>query len=95
MAELEDNISWLQTRIQDTRALLMEITTTPRTLSQEITHGDHIRRLNVLELDRHTDPLNTWAAHGNDIDATEFKNLKTLILNIEHETSAAYSNICL
>ena len=61
MAELEVNISWLHTRIQDTRALLMEITTTPRTLSQEITHGDHIRRLNVLELDRNTDPLDTRA----------------------------------
>ena len=70
MAELEDNISWLHTRIQDTRALLMEITTTPRTLSQEITHGDHIGRLNVLKLDRNTDPRNTRAVNGNDIDAS-------------------------
>ena len=58
----------------------MDIKTTPRTLSQEITHGDQIRILNVLELDRHTDPQDTWAAYGYDIDAMEFKNLKTLIL---------------
>ena len=55
----------------------MEITTTPRTLYQEITHGEYIKRLNVLELDRNTDPLDTRAVHRNDIDAVEFKNLKT------------------
>ena len=76
MAELEDNISWLQTRIQDTKALLMEITTTPRTLSQEITHGDHIRRLNVLELDRNTDPLDTRAAHGLTLTPQSSKTSK-------------------
>ena len=95
MAKLEDNISWLQTRIHDTRALLMEITTTPRTLSQEITHGEYIKRLNVLELDRNTDPLDTRAVHGNDIDAVEFKNLRTFILNIEHErpqTTTTYAH---
>ena len=61
MAELEDNISWLRTRIHDTRILQTEITTTPRTLSQEIAHGEYIKRLNVLQLDRSTDPLDTRA----------------------------------
>ena len=71
----------------------MEITT-PKTPSQEIAHGEYIRRLNVLELDGNTDPLDTKAVYGNDTDAIELKDFKTSILNIEHKTSAIYNNMC-
>ena len=65
-------ITWLRTGIHDTRTLLMEIT--PRTPSQEIAHGIYIRRLNELELDGNTDPLDTETVYRDDTDATEFED---------------------
>ena len=86
MSEQSDPESWLRARIHDTRTLLMEIT--PRTPSQETGHRKYIRRLNALELDGNTDPIDTKTVYRNDIDAIEFKDFKASILNIEHETSA-------
>ena len=73
--------TWLRTRIHDTRTLLMEIT--PRTPSQETAHGKYIRRLNVLELDGNTDPLDTETVYRDDTDAIEFEDLKNLEASTE------------
>ena len=92
MSELPDHKSWLRARIHDTRTLLMEITT-PKTPSQEIAHGEYIRRLDVLTLDANTDLLDTKAIYGNDIDGMEFEDFKASIHNIERETSAVYNGL--
>ena len=86
MSELPDPKSWLRARIHDTRTLLMEITT-PKTPFQEMAHREYIRRLNLLALNANTDPLDTKAAYGNDINAIEFEDFKASVHNIERETS--------
>ena len=92
MSEQSDLESWLRARIHDTRTLLMEITT-PKTPSQEMAHRKYIRRLNMLAVDAKTDPLDTKAAYGNDIEDIEFEDFEASIHNIEPETPAAYNNL--
>ena len=92
MSEHSDLESWLHARIHDTRILLMEITT-PKTPSQEMAHRNYTRRLNMLEVDTKTDPLDTKAAYGNDIETIKINDFKASVHNIEHETSIAYNKL--
>ena len=92
MSEQSDLESWLHARIHDTRTLLREITT-PKTPSQEMAHRNYTRRLNMLEVDAKTDPLDTKAAYGNDIETMKIKDFKASVHNIEHETSIAYNKL--
>ena len=47
-----------------------------------------------MALNANTDPLDTKAVYGNDIDAMEFEDFKASIHNIERETSAVYNDLC-
>ena len=48
----------------------------------------------MLALDVNTDPLDTKAVYGSDINAMEFKDFKASIHNIERETFVVYTDLC-
>ena len=94
MSELPDLKSRLRSRIQTTRVLLTEIKTPVQSPSQEIAHKEYIRRLNKLTLDASTDLLDIEADLGNDVDATELKDFKASLHDIERDMSAVYNDLC-
>ena len=76
-----DPKSWLHSRIHTTGTLLMGMATKIQSPwasspSQRIAYEEYTRRLNVLTLDASTDPLDTKAVNGNDIDTMELKDFK-------------------
>ena len=57
--------------------------------------SDNIKRIKKLTLEANTDLLDIEADYKNDIDATELENFKASLYNIERETYAAYTDMCI
>ena len=70
------------------------MTTPIQSPPQELVHEGYIKRINELTLEANTDLLDIEANYENDIKATELKNFKASLYNIECETSAAYTDLC-
>ena len=78
----------LHARIHGTRTLLMEIKA-PMTLPKETTHGEYTRRLDVLEFEMDTGPLDIRNIYESDTDTMEFENFKNYVYHIKHEANNA------
>ena len=74
--------------------LLAEMTTPVQNPAQELLYTEYIRRINGMTLEANTDSLDIEAKCKNDIDTTEFDNLRASITNIERMTSATHVGLC-
>ena len=82
----------LHARIHGTRALLMDIAVR-MTLPQESAHREYTRRLDVLEFEMDTGPLDIRNIYESDTDTMKFEDFKNYVYHSEHEAIAAYNKL--